>query len=450
MSQTAPLRADIAAGWMVAKPAGLAWTPGMFRLLGLADDELAPSVDLFASFLHPADRAARSRLSALLQGAETTPFGARIRRRDGSVRRLSFVAAEPLRADDPQAICVTDLTETLGDLESERTQDYLSACLQEASDGILVIARSGNVLCGNARAFGLLDLEDARGSALWRRYPGLVHDPIWTFVQDGPDGPGHVRQERWVPIFDRWLSYSLTRIGDDTLFVFRDRDEIFRLRASLNESTANWAALLAAGGATILDASLGPPDGPVLVDEPGWSGVPAEIGPAGRDKLSEALRQAAVDRMPLDIELDLADAGSDLRLRLRGMVVSDDDVQRRRRFRGLAYRLGDGSGARQPADDASSALTGAQVRAARGALRWSVRELSEKSHVSVATINRFEADTPSGIARDSSVAPLKRALIAHGIVFFRRNGEPAIAVARQPAEVLPAEIRQLPSRSRVA
>jgi transcriptional regulator with XRE-family HTH domain len=42
-------------------------------------------------------------------------------------------------------------------------------------------------------------------------------------------------------------------------------------------------------------------------------------------------------------------------------------------------------------------ITAAQCRMARAALRWSVKELSERSHVGSATIQRFEAELSSPV-----------------------------------------------------
>lgn len=62
-------------------------------------------------------------------------------------------------------------------------------------------------------------------------------------------------------------------------------------------------------------------------------------------------------------------------------------------------------------------LTGVQIRMARNALRWSVRELAEISAVSTSTIARAEAgDGVPGTTR-ANLAALKAALEAAGIDF---------------------------------
>ena len=63
-------------------------------------------------------------------------------------------------------------------------------------------------------------------------------------------------------------------------------------------------------------------------------------------------------------------------------------------------------------------LTGAQIRAARHGLRWSVVELATNSGVSVSTIKRIEVDdgVPSASARN--LVAVKAAIEAAGIEFI--------------------------------
>jgi transcriptional regulator with XRE-family HTH domain len=65
-----------------------------------------------------------------------------------------------------------------------------------------------------------------------------------------------------------------------------------------------------------------------------------------------------------------------------------------------------------------SVLTGAQVRAARGILNWSVRDLADRTGLSAGVVRRLEAhDGPIKNAPDA-VALLKDALSANGVDFF--------------------------------
>lgn len=67
-------------------------------------------------------------------------------------------------------------------------------------------------------------------------------------------------------------------------------------------------------------------------------------------------------------------------------------------------------------------LTGAQMRMARGYLRWSVRDLAEQSGVSAATIKRMEEvnGTPNVFA--DNLTKVQTALEKAGITLVPENG----------------------------
>ena len=62
-------------------------------------------------------------------------------------------------------------------------------------------------------------------------------------------------------------------------------------------------------------------------------------------------------------------------------------------------------------------VTGSQLRAARGALNWSVRQLSEASGVGTTTIVRYEAVEGVPPNRSGNLAKVVSALEAAGIEF---------------------------------
>ena len=68
------------------------------------------------------------------------------------------------------------------------------------------------------------------------------------------------------------------------------------------------------------------------------------------------------------------------------------------------------------------ALTGAQIRAARALLNWTVSELSQRSGVSQSAISRAERvdDVPSMQGRNLNA--LRIAFETHGIEFIDRTG----------------------------
>ena len=65
-------------------------------------------------------------------------------------------------------------------------------------------------------------------------------------------------------------------------------------------------------------------------------------------------------------------------------------------------------------------ITASQVRAARGLIDWSQRQLAEKAGVGLSTIADFERGkrTPIG----NNLAAIRHALEAAGIVFIPHNG----------------------------
>lgn len=61
-----------------------------------------------------------------------------------------------------------------------------------------------------------------------------------------------------------------------------------------------------------------------------------------------------------------------------------------------------------------------QVRMARAALRWGVRDLAENAKVSPNTVTRIEAGYP---ANPSTIEAIERAFERAGVIFIAENGE---------------------------
>lgn len=80
--------------------------------------------------------------------------------------------------------------------------------------------------------------------------------------------------------------------------------------------------------------------------------------------------------------------------------------------------------------DTTSGLTGFQIRAGRGLLRWSVRDLTEKSGVSPGIIRRIEDQEGPLQAADDTVRAIQAAFIGAGVEFlFPPDGKPAVRPA---------------------
>jgi transcriptional regulator with XRE-family HTH domain len=74
-------------------------------------------------------------------------------------------------------------------------------------------------------------------------------------------------------------------------------------------------------------------------------------------------------------------------------------------------------------------VTSAQIRAARGLLNWTVRDLAEKSGVHRNTVTRIENDATEG---GYSISAIQQALQAAGVIFVAENGEgPGVRLKKQ-------------------
>ncbi len=77
-----------------------------------------------------------------------------------------------------------------------------------------------------------------------------------------------------------------------------------------------------------------------------------------------------------------------------------------------------------------SAISPEQARAARGLLDWSRDRLAEKTGVAKRTLARFEAS--EGETRPSTLATIRAALEAAGVIFIEQNGEgPGVRLKKQ-------------------
>jgi len=67
-------------------------------------------------------------------------------------------------------------------------------------------------------------------------------------------------------------------------------------------------------------------------------------------------------------------------------------------------------------------FTGAQIRAARGLIRWSAETLAERSKLGAATIRRAAASDGLPKMTAANLAAVQAALEAAGVVFLDENG----------------------------
>lgn len=94
------------------------------------------------------------------------------------------------------------------------------------------------------------------------------------------------------------------------------------------------------------------------------------------------------------------------------------------------------------------AITGAQLRAARGILNWSVRDLADTAGISPAVIRRLEEIDGLPPERDKCFGQIKKALEAAGVEFlFPPVGKPGVRPATQPeAKFLPQPTTIVPTQ----
>ena len=68
-------------------------------------------------------------------------------------------------------------------------------------------------------------------------------------------------------------------------------------------------------------------------------------------------------------------------------------------------------------------ITGAQLRMARGYLKWSAKELADKAGVAKSTIKRMEQDEGFPVARGANIEAVYKTLADAGIIFVPENGD---------------------------
>jgi len=84
-------------------------------------------------------------------------------------------------------------------------------------------------------------------------------------------------------------------------------------------------------------------------------------------------------------------------------------------------------------------ITGAQMRAARGLLRWFASALAKKADVSLPTIQRMEKVDGVPSAYATNLDAVQKALELAGVEFIPENGSGAGVCFREPLRKRPQE-----------
>lgn len=440
--------------WMLCEAAGdLTLSPASREILGVGPGERFTSAQ-FLRVLSPDHRAivAHAVESVSGPGSITHATVTFLRLNDRAGRTIELSIAEKQDAKGHRLALwgtirdVTDAERRAGALES--AESLTSTVLSTMDDGAMVLDGAARLLRLNSAARRLLGLrEEDEGRTLWELCPSLLGDRFYQDFRSAVERHASVEQERYIPALKQWVHYSLAPLEDGVLAILTRRDEIYEQRALLNELSDRCRTAFSWGRVGIWELDT-------RTDRIWYSDPEAGLTGAGVTTLAEflatlrtddvpaveAARQAAISEgTSFDVDVQVVSrAGETKRFRLRG--GPDLGAGRSSRLRGVVIELRDTVPAPmrstlQSGKGVGQTISGAQVRAARGALRWSVRELSERSDVSVATINRFEAGSRTVAARDSSVAALQRVLVAHGVSFFNDvNGYPALSIT--PAALL--------------
>lgn len=149
------------------------------------------------------------------------------------------------------------------------------------------------------------------------------------------------------------------------------------------------------------------------------------LHPEDRDRTLKAWASALADKKPYEIEHRARVRDSSYHwYKSRAVPVFNDDGSIRE-WLGISYDINESK--TWPRKPASGPLTGAQIRAARGILNWSVRDLAEKAKISGSTIRRLEeSDGPASPAEDA-IEPIRHTLEKAGIEFlFPPSGKPGL------------------------
>jgi PAS domain S-box-containing protein len=264
-------------------------------------------------------------------------------------------------------------------------------------------------------------LNDRDGRARWVRGRGkLVRN-----VQNGPD--------RVVGI-----------TFDVTAHKVAERD-LQRLTSKLDALESRHAALASVAGDIVWTATM---EGK-LVESPQWCAVTGQapsdmsgwgwlnaVHPADRERTREALQRQASSNRTESIHYRLRKPdGNYMWVSSRGTPVRDRD-DKIREWVGVCQFLSEVANPEEGVPSMAAArsrslIGGAQVRASRGLLNWSVRELAIACGVSVSTIRRIEEADGVPENRDlRNIARLRDTLEAAGVRFlFASDGKGGVKLA---------------------
>ncbi|GIK82413.1 MAG: PAS domain-containing protein [Pseudorhodoplanes sp.] len=155
----------------------------------------------------------------------------------------------------------------------------------------------------------------------------------------------------------------------------------------------------------------------------GWLNL---MHPDDRQRSVEAWQAALANKTPYEIEHRARDSEGEYRwYKSRALPVLNADGNVRE-WVGVSVDITAAKAWPTP-QQAEQPLTGAQIRAARGILNWSVRDLSENAAVSGSTIRRLEETDGPASPGEAAIPALRRTFEEAGVEFiFPPEGKPGL------------------------
>jgi PAS domain S-box-containing protein len=303
----------------------MAWSDGLYALLGLAPGSVEPSNETFVQLLHPDDRRPAGEFDRLVSEGLPLDRELRIIQPEGRLRWVSSRAEVRLdKSGNPKWV--------FGVLLDVTTQRELALAKEAADSRFRALVAASQAIVWTADAAGrILDVRN------WRERRG--------------EKPADLLGSSWIDV-----------VHPD------DRERTLRF----------WAEALTGKRDYEVEHRVRQPD----------------------DSYRWMLSRAA----PIMLETGA----------VREWVGISFDIHERKVWPAVCGTV-------------EAVMTGAQLRAGRGILNWSVRELSEATQVSSSTIRRLEEMDGPPPGPEEALAPLKAALEAGGVEFlFPPTGRPGV------------------------
>lgn len=407
-------------------------------LLGIAGESGPIAWADWAEAVHPDDRdGVDERLRAIVADGERE-FAVSFRTAADPARWLEARAVAVAGHDGRVARVVGILREITGvklfEAERDRARAHVRALLESMPDAVLALDGGWRVTYVNAGARRLIANEsDPAGAVLTAVAPELANSAFMACCEVAMAGRASCEWEATLPHTGEPLAVAARPLDDGIVLFIRSLALARAGAAALRDSEDLCRFALNAGH--MVAWHYEPATRRIVLSEGGLE----LVGNASLDLDAFLERVRAADRLPVSSAFaGLAEGGGSLDLDFA--LTTPDGRTVPVGMRG-GLRLGPAARPRfagvitaaQPAGPHASertdheGITGTQIRAARGILRWSVRRLASAAKVSESTVKRFEETDGFIAARESTITAIRRALERSGIAFVRMpQGKPGV------------------------